>query len=266
MTVAFVLMALLDRLFIGPTTSKLKSLDDEIAQQENVIKGDLRLLSYKNKILKENKSLAAFFMQKPQAEEEIIADFLKKIEVLATESKVNLAKVSPADSKPKKGFIEYYADLECDGTLENVAKFMYAINASSDLLKVVKFNLNPKKAGADEVVSNMTVTKVIIDASSIEEAERLINEFASGSGTDGDGAVGASGKAGTGSGGASGSRELGSAEKGASSQELSQRLQMKGLKPDEKNTQPDEEIEEVKPSVWEKIMQKEGNQEQENAE
>jgi len=32
----------------------LKSLDEEIEQQENIIKRDLRVLSYKDRILKEN--------------------------------------------------------------------------------------------------------------------------------------------------------------------------------------------------------------------
>jgi len=38
----------------------LKSLDEEIEQQENIIKRDLRVLSYRDRILKENKSIERF--------------------------------------------------------------------------------------------------------------------------------------------------------------------------------------------------------------
>ncbi len=178
--IIFVLLALLDRLFLGPAMSRLKSLDEEIEQQKNVIKGDLRFLSYKDKILKENETFKPYYAPKSQAEEEIIAAFLKKFEILASDSKVNLIKINPADSKQRKGFIEYYANLECDGKLDDMAKFIYSINTSDDLLKIVKLSMAPKKAGSEEVTSSMTVTKTIVGVSATQEVEQLSKQAGAG--------------------------------------------------------------------------------------
>ncbi len=176
--IIFVLVALLDRLFIGPAMDKLKSLEGEIESQESLIKRDLRFLSYKNRILRENQGFKKYYAQRPLSEEEIIASFLKKIEILASESKVNLIRVSPSESKQRKGFVEYFATLECDGPLENVAKFCYTIDISEDLLRIVKFSMAPKRAGSQEVAATMSVSKVIIDSSALKDAELLSSDLA----------------------------------------------------------------------------------------
>ena len=176
--IIFVVVAFLDRLFLGPVMSRLHSIDSEIEQQKNAIKSDLRFLSYKDRILKENEDFGVYYTKKAQTEEEIIAAFLKKIEMLASESKVNLIKVSPSEAKQRKGYMEYYADLECDGHLEDIAKFIYAINTSPDLLKIVKLSINPKKAGSEDMSAVLQVTKLIVNASSTEEVENLTKKSA----------------------------------------------------------------------------------------
>src|SRR3989338_4832780 len=106
-TVILLVVALFDRLFLGPATARLKSLDEEIKEEENVIKSNMRFLSFKDKILKENTTFAHYFVPKAKTEEEIIAAFLKKVEILSSEASVNLIRVNPSDSKQKTGFMEY---------------------------------------------------------------------------------------------------------------------------------------------------------------
>ncbi len=251
----FALLAVFDRLFLGPVTSKLKLLDDAIEEQKNMIKGDLRLLSYKDKILKENDALKPFFAQKIQTEEEIIAAFLKHIEILATESKVNLIRVNPSDSKSKKGFIEYYANLECDGLLENVVKFMHSIDASEDLLKVVKFNMGPKKAGSEEVSASMTVVKIIVD--SLKAQDMAEAGGVSSAGSSGNGSNGVAG--GAGGQGPSGPAGSGTSSSNGSSQQVSERIGINADKFPIKSSakkEKEEETDEIKPSIFEKIISK----------
>lgn len=166
-------LAILDRVFFGPVMSQLKSLDEQIEQEKNTAKRDLRFLSYKDKIIKEDEAFHVYYDQKFQAEEEIIAAFLKKVEVLASEAKLNLVKVSPAESVAQKGFIEYYANLECHGPLENFVKFMYAIDASAEMLRITKFSVTPKRASEQDVQAAMTVVKIIINPPSNEEIEEI---------------------------------------------------------------------------------------------
>ena len=56
------------------------------------------------------------------------------------------------------------------GSFADVVSFMHAINSSDDLLKIVKFNLTPKRGTVDEVNISMSVMKFIISSSDrIEE-------------------------------------------------------------------------------------------------
>ncbi len=170
-TIGVVLMAFMDRLFLGPVTAKLSVLDEDIKTQENSIKRDLRFLSYKDRIIKERKLLNKYYVKKMQSEEEIIAAFLKRIEMLASDSKITLVKVTPTESAQKKGYIEYYASLECTGKLKDVVTFMHLIDSSPELLKIIKFSISAKKASPDEVLSSMTVSKIIVEAENNAEVD-----------------------------------------------------------------------------------------------
>ena len=159
----FVVAAILDRLFLSPTTEKLSKLNDDIKEEENSIKKDLHFLSYEEKILKENEVLRPYYSNKEKTEEEIIAAFLKKIEILATQANINLVKVNPSEAKQKKGYKEYYANLECSGPLQSMITFLHLVDSSPDLLKTVKMDLGAKKIGSDEIVANLSIAKIIID-------------------------------------------------------------------------------------------------------
>lgn len=163
--IAVVLLMGLDRLFLGPVLSKINSFDEEIEQQKKIAQRDLRFLSYKGRILNENSTLSMYYKNDSETVEEVIASFLKNLEMMATETNVDLIKVTPADSKERKGYLEYFANLECEGLLENIVNFMYAIDTSDDLLKISKINMTLKRASGDEVLVAMVVAKMIVDPS-----------------------------------------------------------------------------------------------------
>lgn len=164
LTIALIIViaALFDRLLIAPTMSRLATIDEETAKEEQSIKEDLHFLTYKDKILKQDKAVEPYFTDNLPTEDEIIAAFLKKIEIIATKANVALAKVTPIPAVQESDKLKYSADLECSGKLADVVTFMHLINASQELTKVVKFNLGSKKADSDEIKATMTVAKVII--------------------------------------------------------------------------------------------------------
>lgn len=141
----FIVAALVDRLLIGPSMSRLSSINEEIAEEKNSLKQDLHFLSHKERILKESKVYEPFIMAKFPAEEEIIAGFLKKVEMLANKANVTLVKVTPNAGEGQDNYLRYSADLECSGVLSDVITFMHLVDTSPDLMKVIKFNLGSKK-------------------------------------------------------------------------------------------------------------------------
>jgi hypothetical protein len=164
LAIAFVIVviALFDRLLIGPTMSRMEAIDQDIAKEESTIKQDLHFLGYKNKILKESQALSPYITDKLPAEEEIIAAFLKKIEMLANKSNVTLIKVTPSTGSQQQDYLKYEADLECSGKFVDIVSFMHLIDTSNELMKVVKFNFSSKKADSDDLKAVMTIDKIVV--------------------------------------------------------------------------------------------------------
>lgn len=168
-TILAVAFAAMDRLLIAPALEKLDNVKGEITKQERVIKTDLRILAEKNNILKRSQIFSKYFVDKIEANDVVNRGFLSSIEKLASQSKVSVIKSNPADVKKQKRYVEYYANFDCTGDLENVLSFMYMLNSSDDLLKVVTFNLTPKKGSESEVSASVSVVKLVMSPNMINE-------------------------------------------------------------------------------------------------
>lgn len=158
----FAVIALFDRLLLAPTMSKLEAINQEIAKEIETIRQDRHFLKYKDRILKESKLYEPYYVEKLPSEEDIIAGFLKKIESIAINAGITLVRVSPSNGNADTNYVEYQADLECTGKVEDLLVFMHKIDTSKDLMKIVKFNIVSKKSDADEVKATMTILKMIV--------------------------------------------------------------------------------------------------------
>ncbi len=177
-TVFIVVIALFDRLLVGPTMTKLGSIDESIENEENSIKRDLRFLSYKDRINKEGKTFEQYIAKTAPREDEVMASFLEKLDQLVTKSGLVLLKNNRSNeqrdpTKESKDYLVYRAELEASGSLEDIAKLLYAIDTSSDFLKVQKLNLAMKKTGdVEEMKAVLTVAKYIVTPTTPDSAPK----------------------------------------------------------------------------------------------
>jgi hypothetical protein len=149
-------------LLIFPGWDKVSVTDNDIAKKEKIIKADLRIINDKDNITARSEAFNKFIVDKLEPNDVVNRGFLSAIERLASQSKVTLTKSNPTDIKTYKRYVEYYANLDCTGELENVITFMHAINSSDDLLKIVRFDLLPKKGTDNEVTASMSVVKLVM--------------------------------------------------------------------------------------------------------
>jgi len=160
--VVIVIAALFDRLLIGPTMSRLSSIEEDIAKEETTIKQDMRFLGYRDRIVKESSEVDPYLTKDMLTDNEMIASFLNKVQNLASQSKVNLIKINPAPGEQDADYWKYQADLECSGQLQDVISFMHSINSDMDLMKVDKFSFSGKKSDTDEIKATMTIEKIVV--------------------------------------------------------------------------------------------------------
>jgi len=150
-----------DRLVIHPLVGIFRSTDQELRDLEADVKKSVRLLSQKNRLQEEFKKYASYSVQAKSAEEEAVA-LLKTIEGLAGESGVNLVYVKPAAAKRGERLKEYYANLECEAQMEQLIKFFYRVESSTQLLKIKKFTLQPSAEGSTVVRCVVTISRSVV--------------------------------------------------------------------------------------------------------
>jgi Tfp pilus assembly protein PilO len=172
--VVIVLLALLDRLVIGPNLAKLNDINENIIKEETIIKQNMRFLTYRDRIVKEASTFKDFYSKEVRAEEEVIGEFLKKIEMIATQSQVELSKISPAGQDYQKEYIKYLVTLDCAGKLQDITNFIYAVNNSKDLLKIEKMNVAGNTRDIEKVQASLTISRMIIGADPSVDSKSMV--------------------------------------------------------------------------------------------
>ncbi|MBF0484430.1 MAG: hypothetical protein HQL25_06960 [Candidatus Omnitrophica bacterium] len=171
--IIIVLVALFDRLFLGPVFGRLDKLSSDIEAQKEVIKSDLKYLAYQDRIVAENNKYTKYYVEDLKDDDVINADFLRAIEKIAGNSGVALSKSNPGIVKKSKYYVEYFAAVDCAGKLEDVVKFIHMINSDPSLMKVAKFSMVPKRGGTDNAVSaSMDIVKMVTNAKMVNETEK----------------------------------------------------------------------------------------------
>ena len=155
-------LAMLDRVFLGPATNRISEMEEEIKSIKMSMQQDQQFLSYQDRITQESRSFAKYIPRQLKDNDEINTEFFRNIEELSKKSQIDLIKSNPAQTKDEEGYIEYHANLDIAGTLENVIGFMHTLNASEELFKVVRFDMTKRRGTEDQVQTSMTVVKLII--------------------------------------------------------------------------------------------------------
>ena len=158
-TVFSVSLMLLDRLIISPVFHKIGSLENEIRERELSVKKNIRILSQKDKIVKESSKYTPFF-NKTKSEEEEVTSVLKEIENLANKSSVYLVDMKPGGVKKACDAKKYIINLSCEAQLEQLTQFMYDVENSKELLMVEKYEISPKSKESSVARCSMTISKI----------------------------------------------------------------------------------------------------------
>lgn len=161
-TATFLVLMALDRAILYPTFSKMDTLDSEIKTKQVNINRDLRMLSQKNRILKEVAKYGSY-LNKPQSEEEGVTTLLKEVESLANKSSLYIVDMKPAGLKiDEKKSQRYAVNLNCEGQMEQIMDFMYNVENSRKFLTIEKYQISPKTKLSSVVNCTMTIVKIVI--------------------------------------------------------------------------------------------------------
>ena len=160
-TAALVGFVFVDRVIVLPVSTMLMDLNTSLSEQEASIKKSLNVLLHKEGIIAESREYASYSVEAKNPEEEMVG-LLKEVESLAERSSVSLIFVKPANVKDEKGVKRYYCTLEFEAPMEQVATFFHAVESSTKLLKVEKYQIQPKGKESSTARCAVAIYKTVL--------------------------------------------------------------------------------------------------------
>lgn len=162
---AVVLLAfsLVYNLALNPYFKKLAGLDREILQLENKLDLAKRLILRKGEIENDFQGLALGPAGKEGvSSEQGIASILIELEKISSLSGVRLTDVKPRPIKNNRYYGEFVIEARFEAGIEGVAKFIYEIQQSQELLKIEKLQLNIKSSEPSSLDGLLEIHKIYI--------------------------------------------------------------------------------------------------------
>jgi len=157
-----VTLVIVDRLVINPISDKFRRVNSDIKLSEKKLSLDLRNINNKNIIESEYKRYKNYVKRSSASDEEDVANILAEIEGLARTSSVRLVDIKPQAPKQADLYKEYAIEVEVEGDMEQITTFLYNLNNSAQLLRVVKLRLGLKDKETSLVKSSILITKISI--------------------------------------------------------------------------------------------------------
>jgi len=157
----FVAVASLDRLLIDPIRGKFQRINQAIKISEKQLGHDLRNVRQRDQIAGQFEKYVQY-VQRSGSDEEEVAKILGEIEALARQSNVHLADMKPQTPKEIDFYKEYFIEIEAEGEIASLTKFLHQLNTSSQLLRVEKLRLNSRKKGDKTLKASMLITKILV--------------------------------------------------------------------------------------------------------
>ena len=158
---AFLLAVFLDNLVVKPVSTRVKALNMEIKTGEAQLSQYLRNLGHKDGVQKEYRKYTKY-VKKGGSDEEETAKILGEIETLARSSNLILADMKPRMPRTIGFYKEYTVEIEVEGGMNSISRFLYQLNNSTQLLRAEKVRLYPKKKGLSVIKGSILVTKILI--------------------------------------------------------------------------------------------------------
>lgn len=148
-------------LIIEPLRKNWQELNESISSKEMQVLKNQKILAQKDIIAQLYDRYAENIKMKGTVEEET-AVILREIENIARTSNTYITDIKPLKVGDREFYKEYFVELETEGDISNLTKFIYDLQNSKQILKVKYLRLNPKSETGDVLKGYMIVTKILI--------------------------------------------------------------------------------------------------------
>jgi Tfp pilus assembly protein PilO len=160
LTMAIALVTLADRAVVGPILSRLHTLDERIASQEELIKRNLRIVSEKDRVKAAAKEFDVY-SRKSSTNEEEVAGLLGEIETLARKNALYVLDMKPLVAQEDATSRKYAFDLNCEAQMDQLVHFMHDVENSQRLFIIESFNIMTKAKDSSIAKCNLRISNIV---------------------------------------------------------------------------------------------------------
>lgn len=147
---------------IEPFYKEWRSLGEEIERGSNALKRAQRVLETKDEIEKRYESYANFVAAPVTSDEGVMALMLSATERIARDASVAITTVKPLSVKEEERYKVFTIRISTESTLGALAKFIYDMQSSKQLMKVERITLRAKEHQPDTIRGTLHITKLTI--------------------------------------------------------------------------------------------------------
>jgi len=161
LALGFIVVAFFDRLIVSPIRARIRQINQNIQISEKQLSHDLRNVRLQDQIAQEYEQYVGY-VQRSGSDEEEVAKILGEIESLSRQAGIYLVDMKPQTPKNIDFYKEYTIEIEVEGEITPMTKFLHRLYASPQLMRIKKLRLNSKNEGDSMLKSSMVITKVLL--------------------------------------------------------------------------------------------------------
>jgi Tfp pilus assembly protein PilO len=144
-----------------PISNKINNLNNEISKKEIKLKRSYKTLNRQEAVQEAYKRYSDYMKQKETDEQEM-STLLSEIESISKEIDIHISDMKPSRVKVIDFCKKFSVELEAEGFLEDLTKFVYTLQSPPHLLKVERLRLERRSIRTNKLKTFMLISRIRI--------------------------------------------------------------------------------------------------------
>lgn len=145
-----------------PIQAKFSALDEEIFSMQLRLRKSKILVHQRDQVLEEAKKYPNLQGMDARKDEEENASLLSFIEEEARRARITLSDVKPQSMNEDRLTKRYTVELIIESGMKELIEFVYHLQFSTQMLKVVRAEMAPKEEGSAVLRSSLVMERVVV--------------------------------------------------------------------------------------------------------
>lgn len=155
--------AIFYNMLIEPVARSWRRLDKELKVKMNSLKKDMAILP-SCKAIESDYAKFSVYTRAKKNEDEDVADMLSAIEALSRQDSCRIINIKPAGIKKSGSCKEIMVDLNMEGALAQISKFLYDVEVQKNMvMKVHRFTINSTSDPKSALKGSFLISRIVIE-------------------------------------------------------------------------------------------------------